>query len=288
MLVTIGFLPVTSHGKQANKVQSTLCYWEFSTHHSYSSKSYIFHPIYKKRNPPLTDKGLEQAKALGRALPKILQDLNLPSVGAIYSSPFLRCRQTSAGIASSINDNSEKNVDTDNKNNNNNNSNFLKVRVEIGLAESMNENFFRSWAVEGTDGSWGYKNKEQPVLDPSTLHPISKQPVQQTVLNWTEEPSSFATCDNEDDNNSNIIPNLLLDYEYESVTSIEAPYALHPPKFESFKMQRARMANTMKQLAELHSINETIILVSHGMCDRFFSFDVFCLNFFPIRMDDLL
>lgn len=209
----------------------------------------------------MTDNGIEQAKSLGRALPQILQDLNLPSVSAIYSSPFLRCQQTSVGIASSVNEDTDTTTPS---------SSNLKVRVEIGLAESMNENFFRSWAVEGTDGSWGYKKKEQPVLDPARLHPLSKQPIQQTVLNWktnnddASKTNSSSESDNDDNNNANTRM-LLVDYEYESVTSIETPYALHPPKFESFKMQRARMTNTMKQLANLHNVDETIILVSHGM-----------------------
>jgi broad specificity phosphatase PhoE len=183
-------------------------------------------------NPPLTDNGKEQAKTLGLALPGILQELNLPPIVAIYSSPLLRCRQTGVGLATSNDD--------------------LKVCVELGLVESLNENFFRSWAVAGTDGTWGYKKKEQPVLDPETLHPLSKVPVQQSILNWKDANTDAATLGR-------------VDQDFVSTTSIETPYSLHPPNFESFRMQRTRMADTMKQLAKLH-VNETIVLVSHGTC----------------------
>jgi broad specificity phosphatase PhoE len=182
-------------------------------------------------NPPLTDKGREQAKALGLALPGILQDFNLPPIGAIYSSPLVRCRQTGAGLAVSNDD--------------------LKVRVELGLVESLNENFFRSWAVAGSDGTWGYKKKEQPVLDPETLHPASKVPVQESILNWKASKTDEETLRR-------------MDHGFASTTSIDTPYSLHPPNFESFRMQRSRMADTMQQLAQSHE-DETIVLVSHGM-----------------------
>ena len=50
-------------------------------------------------DPPLTTNGLEQAKALGQHLPNQLTKLQLPPLSRVYSSPFLRCRQTALGIA---------------------------------------------------------------------------------------------------------------------------------------------------------------------------------------------
>lgn len=180
-------------------------------------------------DPPLTEKGTQQAKALGIALPKILQSLNLPPIAAIYSSPFYRCRQTALGLKES------------NQN--------LRVRVELGLSESINENWFRSWAVQGTDGTWGYMKKEQPELDPDTLHSASKKPVQ-PLLEWENGPADPIT-------------NAHIDKKHVSKSSINAPYCLHPPKFESFRMQRNRMHETINLLSGDH-VNETIIMVSHG------------------------
>jgi phosphohistidine phosphatase SixA len=50
-------------------------------------------------NPPLTEKGLSMATQLGAALRQnIMPELGLPPIRAVYTSPFLRCRQTAAGI----------------------------------------------------------------------------------------------------------------------------------------------------------------------------------------------
>mmetsp|Transcript_32946 Transcript_32946/g.79699 ORF Transcript_32946/g.79699 Transcript_32946/m.79699 type:complete len:289 (-) Transcript_32946:447-1313(-) len=183
-------------------------------------------------DPPLTENGKQQANALGMALPSMLKTLNLPSIAAVYSSPFHRCRQTAAELCAS-----------DDK---------LKVQVELGLAESINQNWFRSWAIEGTDGTWGYGKKECPDandLDPSKLHPLSRQPVQ-PLLDWKQ-----GAMDEELEKK--------MDVEYESKSSVETPYSLHPPLFENYNVQRKRMHEALSQLSELHN-NETIMLVSHG------------------------
>jgi len=180
-------------------------------------------------NPPLTEKGHEQAKGLGVALPEILASLNLPPIAAIYSSPFHRCRQTAAGLIES--------------------NEQLKIRVELGLSESINENFFRSWAVEGTDATWGYKRKEGDDLNPETLHPLSKHPVQ-PLLDWRDGPTDDTTTSK-------------MDTSYISKSSIDTPYSLIPPKFESRKTLQNRMAKTLNDLSDGH-VNETFVMVSHG------------------------
>jgi broad specificity phosphatase PhoE len=186
-------------------------------------------------DPPLTTNGMEQAKSLGKALPQILDRHNLPSnIKSIYASPFLRCRQTALGIAESIR--------SDDSN--------TKVKVELGLAESINENWFRSWAVEGTDGTWGYLKKTMPELDPMTLHPASLMPVQ-PLLDWKasgDETAASCPC---------------MDSAHTSKTTLETPYQFHPPQFESFKTQRTRMEQTLTQLSDDH-IDETFVMVSHG------------------------
>lgn len=181
-------------------------------------------------DPPLTEHGLMQAKSLGLALPKILDKLGLnPDVSAVYSSPFVRCIQTATGLSSH------------------------KVRVELGLAESLNQNWYRSWALQGTNGEWGFGKERWPdveKLDPSQLHPLSKQPVQSLLGYDVESDEKKATT--------------RVDYNYISKSSIDTPYSFLPPNFESYKRQRRRMKDTMMLLSDNHDWNETIVLVSHG------------------------
>lgn len=183
-------------------------------------------------DPPLTDNGREQANALGAALPNMLEKLNLPSIAAVYSSPFYRCRQTASGLCSSQEE--------------------LKVKVEVGLSESISQNWYRSWAISGTDGSWGYGKDDCPdpsLLDPDSLHPSSKEPVQ-PLLDWKQ-----ATSDS--------ILEKKMDVGHVSKSAIDIPYSLHPPIFENYKTQGRRMHDTLNQLSEQH-LDETILVVSHG------------------------
>ena len=84
-------------------------------------------------------------------------------------------------------------------------------------------------------------------MDPETLHSASKEPVQ-PLLDWKKGHTDPVT-------------GTRMDHDYVSKSSVEAPYCLHPPKFESLRTQR--MAETLNQLSEDH-VNETIIMVSHG------------------------
>lgn len=200
-------------------------------------------------DPPLTDHGKAQAKALGKALPMILSELGLPPIKNVYSSPFHRCRQTAAGLCEFSSSSS---------------SSSLKVRVEVGLVESLNQNWFRSWALQGTDGTWGFGKEtiaDPNDLDPKTLHPLSQQPVQ-ALLDWKQ-----GTTDHE--------LQAKMDDTYKSRTSIDQPYSLRPPLFENYKIQRRRMHETLQLLSSLsdesdddndnnNSSSNTIVLVSHG------------------------
>lgn len=199
-------------------------------------------------DPPLTDNGKNQASELGKALPDILQKLNLPPIVAIYSSPFLRCRQTSVGLIKGGKFCDKTANDKDN--NNDDDDGLLKVRVELGLSESLNENWYRSWAVHGSDGTWGFQKKTHPELDPDTLHEASKKPVQ-PLLDWKKAISSDETIMSR------------MDEEYVSKSNLDTPYSLHPPKFESYKTQRERMRSTLDQLSN-ETTEGTLVLVSHG------------------------
>ena len=231
-------------------------------------------------DPPLTNHGIRQAKALGTAIGDILKSYNLPcKISSIYTSPFYRCRQTSVALAMSHyqyqqnqqnQEQEQKHTQLTNDGITNGDGTPLKVQVyvEYGLSESFNENFYRSWSLPDSDSTWGYKRKELPLhaIDTSTLHPISKQPVQK-LLQVTMEYNG--DDDNNDDNNDDSISLDMNDWidttSYKSKTSITAPYSFHPPNFESFKMQRQRMEDTLNELSQTHyNNNETFVMVSHG------------------------
>ena len=240
-------------------------------------------------DPPLTKHGHKQGQALGFALSNILKTNNLPSnIKAIYTSPFLRCRQTSKEIAISYMDQQQQQKERNETSSTatstattNNNNNDLKVYVEYGLAESFNENFYRSWSLPNSDSTWGFQKKELPYdkIDITTLHPMSKVPCQ-TLLEETMKPIVLQDeSRNNDDNDNNKDTNdddsiIIIDVTYQSKSKITTPYSLHPPNFESFKMQRLRMVNTLNLLSESHynshcvdeddETDQAFVMVSHG------------------------
>lgn len=201
-------------------------------------------------DPPLTERGLHQASDLGEALDgTILHELGLPSIGAVYSSPFLRCRQTAVGILRG-GCNARKSEEIPLRP-------TLKVKVELGLSESINQNWYRSWALPGADGSWGYMESESQVPDRDDKHPSSREPVQKHILDWKQ-------CPDDEVNGYGIFSEEMMDHIHESQTDLDGDgYSYDPPVFESYKTQRARMLAAMNALSERH-VNETIVLVSHG------------------------
>jgi broad specificity phosphatase PhoE len=220
-------------------------------------------------NPPLTEKGLSMATQLGAALRQnIMPELGLPPIRAVYTSPFLRCRQTAAGIIQGM---SSECIDHQSSDSNRDPiaSPPLKVKVELGLAESMNENWYRSWSLPGTDGTWGYKRQEIPHIDPARdrMDPRALQPVE-NLLDWKESVAD-----------THGILNGMMDHQYRSQTSLGGDYSFagNPPKLESAHFQRNRIARTINVLSNEHhkqaatangSIDKenegTIVMVTHG------------------------
>ena len=131
-------------------------------------------------DPPLTTRGHQQAIQLGKPLQSILNSLSIPAsessttITCVYSSPFLRCRQTSAGIIRGLS--SSAGAVAVGK--------LMKVKVEYGLSESLNESWYRSWSIPGTDGTWAYRKKDLPNPDIGTLHPAAQSAVQPLLLDW--------------------------------------------------------------------------------------------------------
>lgn len=193
----------------------------------------------KPYDPPLTEHGMEQASTLGRHLRSELgKTLQLPAVSAIYASPFLRCRQTALAVKSGLESSTIKNGSQEQGCGNHEN---IPVRVELGLAESINEQWYRSWSLPGADGTWGYKINGQKKYDPATLHPAAKEPVQNLLQDWKTDHS--------------------LDLNYRPRTSLTEPYSFDPVHLESRQRQRSRMEQALEAVLES---GRTVLLVSHG------------------------
>jgi broad specificity phosphatase PhoE len=176
-------------------------------------------------DPPLTRHGQEQAQKLGRHLAAELDKLELPQISEIYTSPLLRCRETAYGARSGLI--SEESM--------------LPVRVEPGLVESINEQWYRSWALPGSDGTWGFRIGGSKAYDPDSVHEMAKQPVQALLEEWKSDAR--------------------LDLSYKPKTAVLEPYCFDPPLFESNLQQRIRMKEVVTSLSQP---GKTVILISHG------------------------
>lgn len=184
-------------------------------------------------DPPLTDHGKQQAHKLGSHLRQEMIRRGIPPVTAVYSSPFLRCRQTSVEAAKGL-----SSAD----------SNNLFIGVEFGLSESFNEQWYRSWALPGTDGTWGFKlpHEESTGIDPATLHPWSKEPIQKLPL--------FSHCLAD-----GVTPQV--DAKYKSQTTIDIPYTFDPRQLETRDAQCERMKATVNAVTQE---GHTVMVTSHG------------------------
>jgi broad specificity phosphatase PhoE len=178
-------------------------------------------------DPPLTNYGKEQARALGYHLRDELVKLGFPSISEIYTSPLLRCRQTSWYVRMGLGIKQSEPL--------------IPVRVEYGLMESINDSWYRSWALPGSDGTWGYFVNDDPSYDVETIHPMAKQPVQELLKDWKKDH--------------------LIDRNYVSKTSIEAPYRFYPACLETSEQQRRRMKEVFSQVQKP---GKTVMMVSHG------------------------
>ena len=207
-------------------------------------------------DPPLSPNGLRQATRIGQHLPTKLQELGLPPVTAVFTSPFLRCRQTACQAVEEINHNSTATV---------------KVQIEHGLTESLNQSWYRSWSLPGSDTTWGFSPKGTPRRElheysGEELHPSSIVPVQR-ILNWKD-------VETHDVHAVDIASNRLLakhqDLDYESTTSIEKEFSLKPKVIlETKEEQEDRMYQVLeKKVLELSSnsadTSQTFMVVSHG------------------------
>lgn len=113
-------------------------------------------------DPPLSSLGWKQGAALGDNVKKTLRDMNIPPVARVYSSPFQRCRETAVAANKSF-------------------EFSPTVKVEYALSESLNEQWYRSWALPTSNGAWGYKERDTTSgetlrVNLDTLHWAALQP----------------------------------------------------------------------------------------------------------------
>eukprot|EP00545_Synedropsis_sp_CCMP1620_P003681 CAMPEP_0119011368 /NCGR_PEP_ID=MMETSP1176-20130426/5632_1 /TAXON_ID=265551 /ORGANISM="Synedropsis recta cf, Strain CCMP1620" /LENGTH=276 /DNA_ID=CAMNT_0006964185 /DNA_START=135 /DNA_END=965 /DNA_ORIENTATION=- len=176
-------------------------------------------------DPPLSSLGWKQGDALGECVKKNLKDLNLPPVTQVFSSPFHRCRETAVAANAAL----EFAPD---------------VKVEYGLAESLNESWYRSWSLPTSNGTWGYKERDaesEKVLPVNfnTLHRAALQPAAFVIA-----PRGFVQG---------------IDLRHRSRTKIHKVYCWG--SFESGHDQRRRMRSVINTVARPGS---TSMVVSHG------------------------
>lgn len=112
-------------------------------------------------DPSLADSGVKQAALARERIEQELKDAGLPMPTAVYSSPLIRCVETSNIVASGFG------VDD--------------VRVEAGLMEVLSERWYRSFSVPGSNSKFGggavdAEGKLLPVAEEEVL-PIARGPL---------------------------------------------------------------------------------------------------------------
>jgi hypothetical protein len=107
---------------------------------------------------PITDAGVKQAHALGRAVQEHCRRFGLPPVTRVFCSPLLRCVQTAAGVCDALDPPSAAGA-----------SPSLRICVEPLLRETAGEDWYRSWAVEDADGTWGGPPNCRVGIEPKLL-----------------------------------------------------------------------------------------------------------------------
>lgn len=214
-------------------------------------------------DPPLTSFGMKHATKLGEHL----NNSELPPISMIYTSPFVRCRQTSYYIrkgviaAASLSSSSTSLLQ----------DNMIPIHTDWGLAESLNEKWYRSWSLPGSDGTWGYGNSiETKEYDNEMINDAAKLPVQQSIIPIMEKEINKRLYD--ENYHPTSIPSS--SYSDTTITKIKEPYCMYTKTYENGSNQRQRMMETLEHIVEETTNNNDInkssnrqhcfLLVSHG------------------------
>ena len=92
--------------------------------------------------------GCNQSIDAGKRIKELLviHDLDLP--GVVYTSPHIRCGQTVTHALKGI-------VEDETTTTTSSSSAVTSISIELGLVESISEDWYRSWASPGADSTWG-------------------------------------------------------------------------------------------------------------------------------------
>eukprot|EP00747_Dinoflagellata_sp_TGD_P179206 gnl/TRDRNA2_/TRDRNA2_29633_c0_seq1.p1 gnl/TRDRNA2_/TRDRNA2_29633_c0~~gnl/TRDRNA2_/TRDRNA2_29633_c0_seq1.p1 ORF type:complete len:281 (+),score=30.46 gnl/TRDRNA2_/TRDRNA2_29633_c0_seq1:67-909(+) len=106
----------------------------------------------KPWDPPLSEDGKRQAEALASGVAAWCDKLSL-ELAAVYSSPFIRAKQTAEPTAAKAG---------------------LQVKVEPGLVEWVGEGFYTAWACPDSNGRWASgQQAPRPELNAALGQPIA-------------------------------------------------------------------------------------------------------------------
>jgi len=221
-------------------------------------------------DPPLTSRGRMQARKLGTYLSKLLTEKGLGPVAAVYSSPMVRCCQTAAEAVIGLTGGEGVGGESS-----------LKVKVEPGLVESLNEKWYRSWCLADSNGTWGGRHpatsasraKDEEDIDPRAklaAHSLVWGPHE--IADFLSDEMSSSQLEESDDTkeiHARFVKNdylaALIDVDTVETDAIynlqDKPYKYNI--FESPESGEDRMEVVARSLSEKHP-NQTVLLLSHG------------------------
>ena len=202
---------------------------------------------------PITAGGVLQAEALGKAIKQRCAELGLPPLTRVFCSPLVRCVQTAAALCDTL----DPLGDSEPR---------LRICVEPNLRETAGEDWFRSWAVPGANGTWGGPETCRAGVEPASLRPEAETPSNGSRWDWltpdtpeltrrveSAEAGSIAT----------VAARLDAGYQPFSFGSPMGGEGFSWGSFESEEMQVARLGRFFDHVSAAHP-NETVLLVSHG------------------------
>lgn len=256
-------------------------------------------------DPPLTNRGRLHGKALGAKIQEVLYDLNnrsenssihnrmahdddvkkIAPLSFVYASPMIRCVQTAMEAVKGYNYRRQQQYHENDEDSNNDER--LKVRIEPGLMESMNEKWYRSWCLPDSNGTWGgpdgqnYTNGNFPPSAKSItiVHESAKIPCYEILSSGCEIKQKLIELAKIEENGSVIDDSITKKAKQKFrmgdnseladcvQTAPENVYTKKPnycwESFESRNQLDARVEETIESLAAKHP-NQTILVLSHG------------------------
>ena len=183
---------------------------------------------------PLTPAGHLQALACGKSLATHCAVHGLKPVSSIVSSPLLRCIETAAAIAKALG--------------------IKRVSIEPRLAETMCEEWYRSWATPGADSSWGGPEMGT-AMDRSQLHPASVGPA-----SACHSTATTIECLRR----AHSLSDLGRQVEVVDTTPPPPPFAYTWGEFETEAAQAGRMREVAESQLPASTSAGSVLLVSHG------------------------